>query len=434
MTDGRKGEDRLEVYLDAPFVGGPTQLGTLSHKDGQVRFVYATAWLKHERVFQIDPSLSLDGATFFPDAGHSNFGIFLDSSPDRWGQRLMDRRERLAAVDEKRKPRKLHAWDYLIGVQDVTRMGALRFRREEGQPFLDDHPFPAPPVTELRTLEAIAGDISSAKHEPTGDQLRKWLSILVAPGASLGGAKPKANYLEADGSLWIAKFPSRDDDRDHGLWELLCREMASEALIDCPPATVRRFNHKFHTYCIRRFDRSGDDRAFFTSAMSALGKVDGEEGSYLDLVQFLERTAVDKASLKADLGQLYRRVVFNAMVGNCDDHLRNHGFLFDERGWRLAPAYDVNPSTSDEHVLDFDGASKTPDIDLLHETSAYYQLRSDEAAAIVEQIAGIVRTWDQRARKLGINRDDIEATRSAFALAEAVSEPKEVDVPMSSPR
>ena len=428
----KRPDDSLEVFLDAAFVGGLTRIGTLSHDRGVVRFQYVDEWLKRQDAIAIDPELTLDASTFFPEANRSNFGVFLDSSPDRWGQKLIERRERLVALDEKRPPRKLYAWDFLLGVQDVTRMGALRFRRPGSQTFLDDHALPAPPVTQLAELEGIAADMASNRQEPKQDQLRRWLSVLVAPGASLGGARPKANFREADGSLWIAKFPSADDVRDHAQWELLSHELALQAGIHCPPARVRRFNNKFSTFCVRRFDRADDSRVFFASAMSLLRKDDGDEGSYLDLVGFLRDTA-DEGALASDLEQLYRRVVFNAMIGNCDDHLRNHGFILDGRGWHLAPAYDMNPSTSGEHVLDFDGHTKTPSVDLLIETAPYYDLDPTQAERIVAEIAHVVQGWETRAAHLGIERADIELTRAAFSIANTVGV-REEEVAIDSPR
>jgi len=220
-------DDTLEVWLDDD-LGAPCQVGTLAHDRGQIRFRYVRSWLDHPRAFALDPDLSLDEAPFFPKPELSNFGIFLDSSPDRWGQTLMKRREALQAKDEQRPPRTLYAWDFLIGVQDLTRQGALRFRKPETETFLGDEPLAAPPVTSLRELETVAWQLSHRRLDDL-DALRQWLAVLVAPGASLGGARPKANFTQADGTLWIGKFPARDDDSDVGAWEYVVHQLAQQA-------------------------------------------------------------------------------------------------------------------------------------------------------------------------------------------------------------
>lgn len=408
-------QDMVEVYLDCEFTHGPTLVGRLWHDRGQVRFEYHEAWIANRHAFELDPGLTLDAEPFFPDPEQANFGVFLDSSPDRWGQMLMDRREAMIARDEKRQPRRLHAWDYLLGVQDVTRMGALRFRREDEEVFIDHHPLPAPPVADLAHLEAVAAEISGRAALKDLDRLRQWLAVLVAPGASLGGAHPKANYRERNGSLWIAKFPSSDDTRDHAAWEKLVHDMASELDIRTPPSLLKRFNQEFHTFCVKRFDRAGGARRFFVSAMTALRKHDGTKGSYLDLAEFIQDHGTQDG-IALDLVQLYRRLVFNIMIGNRDDHLRNHGFLWGEDGWRLAPAFDMNPSMDKrEHVLTIDGLIADPDIELAVATAGFYGIDDARANEIVDNTRAIVSTWKDRARKLGIAAGDIDLTASAFS-------------------
>ena len=326
---------KLEVWLDCDLQPA-CRVGTLSHDRGQVRFQYDAQWLGDARAFSLDPDLSLGDQPFFPQPEFGNFGIFMDSSPDRWGQTLMKRREALQAKDDKRTPRTLYAWDFLIGVQDLTRQGALRFRLPDTETFLGDEKLAAPPVTSLRELEAVATQLT-AKRIDDLDALRKWLAVLVASGASLGGARPKANFTEQDGSLWIGKFPARDDDRDIGAWEFVVHTMADMAGIDVPPARILQLNQTFHTFCVRRFDRVNGQRRFYASAMTLLRRAQSEGASYLELAQFL-RQAGDPAHVAQDLEQLFRRVAFNVAVGNRDDHLRNHGFVLGENGWRLAPA------------------------------------------------------------------------------------------------
>lgn len=406
----------MQVWLDADFVGEPQWVGILHHDRGQLRFSYREDWLKSPIAFALDPDLTLDKAPFFPKPEAGNFGVFLDSSPDRWGQVLMQRREALEAKDENRKPRTLTAWDYLLGVQDETRQGALRFRVDESSAFLGAHGLAAPPMASLRDLEAIAIELSAKKIDDL-DKLRKWLAVLVAPGASLGGARPKANFRDQDGSLWIAKFPARDDIRDIGAWEGLLHTLAGQAGIEVPTARVKRFGTDFHTFCAKRFDRQGGGRRFYCSAMTALRKADGENGSYLELAEFLQKNGA-KGHIADDLAQLFRRVAFNVATGNRDDHLRNHGFILTPGGWRLAPAFDMNPNIDKaEHALAIDDSDRRPDLDTVLSTAPLYGLDSLAAAKIVEDVRDIVITWQRLATTRGIARADVELLSGAFSAS-----------------
>jgi serine/threonine-protein kinase HipA len=403
----------LEVWLDCD-LGPSCRVGTLAHDRGQIRFHYERTWLRDARAFALDPDLSLDASPFFPKPELGNFGIFLDSSPDRWGQTLMKRREALQAKDEKRTPRTLYAWDFLVGVQDFTRQGALRFRLAGTEEFLGNEKMAAPPVTTLRELEAVAYALSSRRIDDL-DALRKWLAVLVAPGASLGGARPKANFTEADGSLWIGKFPARDDDRDVGAWEHMVHSLALKARVNVPPAKVVRLNNEFHTFCVQRFDRCNGARRFYASAMTLLRKEQSEGTSYLEMAQFL-RAKGDGAHADSDLEQLFRRVAFNVAVGNRDDHLRNHGFVLGETGWRLAPAFDVNPNIDKaEHVLNIDDADNRPSLETVLSTAAFYGLSPERAEEVVEEVASAVDGWREAAKYAGIPRGDIELTAGAFS-------------------
>jgi len=406
-------DNALEVWLDCD-LGQPCLVGTLAHDRGQIRFHYERGWLRDARAFALDPDLSLDEAPFFPKLELGNFGIFLDSTPDRWGQTLMKRREALQAKDEKRTPRTLYAWDFLIGVQDFTRQGALRFRLAGTEEFLGNEKMAAPPSTTLRELDAVAYQLSSRRIDDL-DALRKWLSVLVAPGASLGGARPKANFTEADGSLWIGKFPARDDDRDVGAWELVVHGLALKAGVDVPAAKAVRLNNEFHTFCVQRFDRANGARRFYASAMTLLRKEQSEGTSYLELAQFL-RSKGDGAHADADLEQLFRRVAFNVAVGNRDDHLRNHGFILGATGWRLAPAFDVNPNIDKaEHVLNIDDVDNRPSLQTVLTTAAFYGLTDERGKQIIEEVACAVDGWESRARQAGIARGDVELTAGAFS-------------------
>jgi serine/threonine-protein kinase HipA len=325
----------------------------------------------------------------------------------------MKRREALLAKDQKRPAKTLYAWDFLIGVQDATRQGALRFCPSGTQTFLGNDAFAAPPVTTLRELEQVAWQLTHRRIDDL-DALRKWLTVLVAPGASLGGARPKANFSELDGSLWIGKFPARDDDRDVGAWEFATHQMAQRAGIDVPAAKLLRLGGEFHTFCVQRFDRAGGQRRFYASAMTLLRKDQSEGCSYLELAQFL-RASGDASAVQSDLTQLFRRVVFNVAVGNRDDHLRNHGFVLHTTGWRLAPAFDVNPNIDKaEHVLNIDDQDNRPDLQTVLDTAAFYGLSSTQARNIVDEVLSVVDTWRETAALARISRADIELTATAF--------------------
>ena len=416
--------DALEVWLDSDWPAGKVHVGQLERDRNTVRFTYTDAWLRHPHNFAIDPELTLDSGDFFvPPGAQGSFGVFDDASPDRWGQTLMKRREALLATQQCRPPQVLRSWDYLSGVQDVTRQGGLRLRPRGGgdgsaaaEGFISNDPLPAPPVASLRELEAVARALTGKRIDDL-DALRRWLSVLVAPGASLGGARPKANFTNVDGSLWIAKFPSREDDRDIGAWEYLLHTLAKKAKIDVPPARCLKFGKDFHTFCAQRFDRAAGHRRFYASAMTLLRKRESEGTSYIEMAEFIQRNGA-AGHVAPDLAQLFRRVVFNVAVGNRDDHLRNHGFLLTAQGWRLAPAFDVNPNIDKaEHVLNLDGADNTPNLATVIETAPWYGLSKDQGYGTVAQILKAVQGWRTAAAKAGIARADIELTAVAFEQA-----------------
>ena len=405
--------DSLEVWLDAEMLGAQMQVGVMHHEHGHIRFEYLDTWLDHPLRFQIDPHLSLDKGNFHPRPELGSFGMLLDSSPDRWGQTLMKRRETQDAKDEGRKPRTLYPWDFLIGVQDQTRQGALRFKRPGTDQFLDDHKLPAPPLTELAELENVALMLSDKRIDDL-DALRRWLSVLVAPGASLGGARPKANFRHKDGSLWIAKFPARNDEIDVAAWEMLTLQLAKACHIDVPDAILYRFGSDFHTFCIKRFDRVNDSRVFYASAMTLLEATESNEHSYLELAQIIQ-TQGDPENIKTDLEQLFRRVIFNILVGNKDDHLRNHGYILTPEGWRLSKAFDVNPNVDKhEHVLNIDDGDNRPDIQSAIATAVYYDLSDCRANEIADDIRLLVSGWRDLARQQKIARAEIELMEQSF--------------------
>jgi len=409
--------DAVEVWLDADFLER-TRVGTLSHDRGTLRFAYEADWLKNSQAFALDPDLSLGDGTYFPNAEAGNFRVFDDSAPDRWGQTLMKRREALVAKDEGRRPRTLFAWDFLLGVEDLSRQGALRYRHPEKEVFLAHEALSVPPVTSLDELEQVARDIT-AKRIDDLEALRRWLKILVAPGASLGGARPKVSFTETNGSLWIAKFPACDDTRDVGAWEALAHRLAARSRIELPSSALRRFSGDYHTFCVKRFDRIGTRRRFYASAIALLRKDQSEGTSYLELAEFLHARGA-KDHIVSDLEQLFRRVAFNVAIGNRDDHLRNHGFLLTAAGWRLAPAFDLNPNAERaDHVLSIDETDNRPSLPTVIETSEWYVGSKDRGAAIVAEVLQETKTWRRAAQALKIAHADVELTATAFVESDA---------------
>lgn len=413
-----RNRQQLDVILDADFLGEPRRIGTLFHAQAHGRgifsFEYDRAWLSSPDAFSIDPDLQLYSGESYPSDTSGAFRIFLDSAPDRWGRLLLDRREVLNARREKRPVRNLTEWDYLLGVHDLCRMGALRFRVDEAGPFLDNNQhLAAPPVTSLRELEAASLALEQ-DNATENDSFSGWLTALLAPGTSLGGARPKANFTDTDGSAWIAKFPSRDDRRDMGGWEMLIHQLADTAKVDVSPAKLLPLGERYRTFATKRFDRVAGRRRFFVSALTLLGKQDGQGGSYLELAEFLS-TRGSTAHRAADLRQLWTRVVFNILVSNTDDHLRNHGFILESDGWRLAPAYDMNPNLDKRtHTLAIDTHDTTSDIGLALATAKFYGLKPAQAREIADATRQVVSTWRDVATSLKLPRVEVEQLAVAF--------------------
>jgi len=376
-----------------------------------VRFAYEPAWLKKAHAFPLDPELDLTAGEFFP--GSANFGVFMDSCPDRWGQILMKRREAVEAREQQRAPKTLDAWDFLLGIQDCTRMGALRFSRPGTESFLADESRSAPPVARIAELQTVALELTRRKQDDL-EKLREWLKVLVAPGSSLGGARPKANLVDEAGNLWIAKFPSADDNYDVALWEMLLHELAAACDIVVPEARLMKIGNGYHTFMVKRFDRVGNSRRFFASAMTMTGNQDSEDASYLELAEFIA-TWGEPDFVADDLAALFARVVFNVATANRDDHLRNHGFLRTPGGWRLAPAFDLNPSfKKTEHALALDLYTRQPNLAVLLETAKFYRLGIEQAQAIVTRTEKVVAGWKARARKLGLSAHEIAEAEHLF--------------------
>lgn len=415
----------IDVYMDWEGFDSPILMGVLSSEliRGKEVFSYHNdpEWLQYSQFRALDPDLgSFIGKQYLP-TDKSNFGLFLDSAPDRWGRVLMQRREALMARAEGRPPRKLVEVDYLMGVYDGNRMGALRFKNSGQDEFMDNNKqMAAPPWSSIRDLEYASLQIENddAVDNP---EFAKWLNMLIAPGSSLGGARPKANIIGEDGALWIAKFPSRNDTRDVGAWEAVTASLARQCGIEMSECRAQKFGSNQHTFLTKRFDRSIDGkRIYFASAMTLLGYTDGASGSegvsYLELAEWISANCYD---VVRDLKELWRRIVFNIAVSSCDDHLRNHGFLLTPNGWRLSPAYDINP---DEHglglKLNITEGDNSLNFDLAIEVVKYYGITKQQGEEIIKQICNIVSHWREEATKYGISRNEQEQMISAFKTAD----------------
>jgi serine/threonine-protein kinase HipA len=384
-------------------------------------FEYDQDWMKSGHAQLLDPDLQLySGMQFLNDEAKGNFGLFLDSSPDRWGRILLRRREAAMARLEERPEESLFELDYLLGVFDGHRMGGLRYKLEIDGPFLNDNiRFTSPPWTSIRELEEISLRLEEEDVVDNPDYL-KWLNMLVAPGSSLGGARPKASVLDQSNQLWIAKFPSKKDQSDTGGWEMVTRELAIGAGVNMAEAQARRFSRKNHTYLTKRFDRtSSGKRIHFASAMTLLGHSDGQDHvdgvSYLELVDFITSQG---GKVELDLEELWRRIVFSICVSNVDDHLRNHGFLLTNSGWVLSPAYDINPiETGTGLKLNISESDNSLNFDLAMDVHEYFRLSEDRAHLIIQEVRQSVQAWNSIATRIGISKSEQEIKSRAFQSA-----------------
>ena len=342
---------------------------------------------------------------------NSSFGIFLDSAPDRWGRLLLKRKENENAQKENRNPKTLYDSDYLLGVSDFTRMGAIRFKKELDGEFVDDSDVAIPPIARLRELE-------SASIAFENEDLKEKYEILLSPGSSLGGARPKANVVDENGNIYIAKFPSKNDEYDMGKLEKKVYDLAKLCGLNVVDSKLYSFSKYGSTFLVKRFDREKTNRIHFESAMTLLGKNDGDNGtSYLELASFIKSYGIN---IKDNLFELFKRIAFNILVKNTDDHLRNHGFIYTPQGWRLSPLYDVNPVPYGDNLsLMVDDKESTVDVDLALETAQYYDIDLYEAKSIAADMFRIVKdNWRELAKNNGVSRNAIEKMYAAFSMVE----------------
>jgi serine/threonine-protein kinase HipA len=371
---------------------------------------------------KLDPRLGWFTGRQYPPQGQETFGAFSDASPDRWGRLLMRRRLERAQRAGRADPKaRLYESDYLMGVHDAYRVGALRFRRDDEGPFLDDqHDIAAPPFVQLRALEAASLALERDEDNTAGEA-DEWLRMLIAPGGSLGGARPKASVVDPTGHLWIAKFPSVRDDYDVGAWEMVVYTLAKACGLDVPDALVRRFGSAHHTFLVKRFDRTLQGRRrHFASAMNLTGHQDGDDAStgasYLEIARVL---MTDGASTDADLRELWSRIVFNLLVSNTDDHLRNHGFLLEPgQGWALSPAFDMNPvSRAHGLKLNISESDNAMDLELAQSVAPYFRVSVEQAEEIISNQIHVVSQWRTIADSLLISYREQQQMEAAFRLA-----------------
>ena len=411
--------NKTDIWVYAHWLGmkNPKCVGILSAHQAKGRkafsFEYDREWVQSKEQLLLDPDIGWFTGPQFPNA-KENFGVFLDSMPDRWGRTLMKRRAAQMAKEEGRSAPTLYDIDFLLGVQDESRMGALRFKLDKDGPFLgNDTISPIPPISSIRELQHAANIIES---DADNKAIKKWLAILVAPGSSLGGARPKANVLDEQGEAYIAKFPSKNDVFDKGAWEFLVHKLALSAGIVMSDSKILKVSGNYHTFLTKRFDRVGNERLHFASAMTMTGNnedtIKEHPASYLDLAEFIRFSG---ANIKADLQQLWRRIVFHIAVSNTDDHLRNHGFILSPTGWHLAPAFDLNPSTDkDGLALNIDMDNNELDFELAMSVGQYFQLTKLEMIEILEQVKKVVSGWRVVAKHIGISRHEQELMETAF--------------------
>jgi len=412
-------KSKIDIWVYAHWAGmnDPKCIGILSAHFGKGRktfsFEYDKDWISSHEQMLLDPDLGWYSGPQYPD-NKEIFGIFLDSMPDTWGRTLMQRREPQRAREEGRAPGKLHDIDYLLGVYDESRMGALRFKMDPEGPFLETATIKTvPPWTSLGELQKAVESIESDEDD---EYIMNWVLMLIAPGTSLGGARPKANFTDKNNNLWIAKFPSKSDTIDKAAWEILAYRLALKAGINMSESRITRLIGQYNTFLTRRFDRIKTERVHFASAMTMTANF--EEGlrdrkaSYLEIAEFIKFSGAEN---EEDLHQLWRRIVFNISISNTDDHLRNHGFLLTGKGWKLSPAFDINPSIDkDGLALNIDMDNNALDFDLAKSVGEYFMLNTKQMDEILRQVNPVVDKWRTHANAIGISKREQEIMQSAF--------------------
>lgn len=411
---------KLYVYADFDWLKEVELIGELGYESlrgaDSYSFTFNNEWLKkHSDLFLSDDLNNYPGQQY-TQLDKDIFGCFSDTLPDRWGQTLLLRREQLVAAEEKRSVRRLSSFDFLIGIDDYSRMGGFRFKEKQDGEYINcEKSLRIPPLTDIRALVAASMEIEKSEEL---NQLpeKKWLLQLVHSGTSLGGARPKAGVMNDEGRICVTKFPSRNDDYDVGLWEHLSHLLAKEAGVEAAETSVIETGKKYHALLSKRFDRTVEGRRkHFASAMTLLGLTDGCDAKsgngYLDIVDFILQNCCD---VEQNLRQLYRRVAFNIAIGNSDDHFRNHGFLLTPRGWTLSPAYDMNPTLNEYQALLINSTTNHADLQVLLDSSEEYMIGKNEAVYIIEEVKAGVKHWKSIATRLGIAKREMDVFEQVF--------------------
>lgn len=411
---------KIYVYADFDWLETAVLVGELGYESlrgtDSYSFCYDHNWLRQYSDLYLSADINNYTGLQFTQPDRDIFGCFGDALPDRWGRLLLNRREQIRAQEEKRPVRKLSSYDYLLGIDDYSRMGGFRFKESPDGEFINcDATLRIPPLTDIRVLVAASMEVEKSEERNLLPD-KKWLLQLVHPGTSLGGARPKAGVLNEEGELCVAKFPSRNDEYDIGLWEHLSHLLAKEAGVEAAETRAITAGEKYHTLLSKRFDRTTDGRRrHFASAMTLLGLTDGcnaQTGNgYLDIVDFILQHC---CNVEANLRQLYRRVVFSIAIGNSDDHFRNHGFLLTPKGWTLSPAYDLNPTFNDHQSLLINATTNRSDLQLLLASSEEYMIGKEEATHIIEEVKDGVSQWRSMATRLGIAKREIDLFAQVF--------------------
>ena len=414
--------ERLLVFADFDWLDKPELVGELCYEklrgSDSYAFQYDEHWLKGHAEVKLSEDINNYPGMQYTQPGQDVFGCFSDALPDRWGRTMLKRREQILASEEKRAVRSLSSFDYLMGIDDFSRMGGFRFKKElEGEFINVSASLKIPPLTELKDLLHASREIEKSEEANVLPE-KKWIAQLIQPGSSLGGARPKASVLDEKGNLCIAKFPSRKDDYDAGLWEHFSHLLAQKAGIEVAQTKVLGGLGKYHTFLSRRFDRKDEaKRVHFASSMSLLGLKDGDNAQggygYLDIVDFILQGCCD---VEKNLQELYRRVAFYICIGNSDDHFRNHGFLLTPKGWTLSPAYDMNPTLNEYQSLLINESSNKADINILLDSCESYMIKREEAECIIQEVLSAVSQWESLATQLQIPAREIAMFKERFKL------------------
>ena len=410
----------LFVYADFDWLAKPTLVGELGYESlrgsDSYSFIYDVDWLRKHGSLALSADLNNYIGQQYTQPDRDIFGCFSDALPDRWGRLLLNRREQIQASEEKRPVRKLSSFDYLLGIDDFSRMGGFRFTTEKDGEFINSDPsLRVPPLTDIRALVAASMEIEKSENLNRLPD-KKWLLQLIHPGSSLGGARPKAGVMGSDGHLYVAKFPSRNDDYDVALWEHHSHLLAKAAGVVAAETSVIETGGKHHALLSKRFDRNAEGRRrHFASAMTLLGLTDGCDSKtgngYLDIVDFILQNCRD---VENNLRQLYRRVAFNIAIGNSDDHFSNHGFLLTPRGWTLSPAYDMNPTLNGYQALLINSSTNQADLSILLDSSEEYMIGKAEAQQIINEVVTAVNRWKSFANRLGIAQREIDMFEQVY--------------------